>query len=303
MTSIIEVKQLTKNYSEITAVKGISFQVAAGSLFAFLGTNGAGKSTTIEMLCTLLEKSSGDVQINGHELGTMKGNEAIRQSIGIVFQQSILDEKLTVKENILHRGRFYKLPKTLLQENYTFVQQYLQLEDIEAKKYGQLSGGQRRRADIARAIIHKPTLLFLDEPTTGLDPHTRKFVWETIERLRKEIGMTIFLTTHYMEEATNADQIVVIKQGEIIAQGTPNALKEQYASDQLIIALKEDVDLASIQPKVIYPIFPAGDVFKINIPSTLHAIPILEQIQPFISSFEVLKGSLDQVFIQINEEK
>lgn len=303
MTNIIEVKQLTKNYGEINAVKGINFQVAAGSLFAFLGTNGAGKSTTIEMLCTLLEKSSGDVQINGHELGTMKGNEAIRQSIGIVFQQSILDEKLTVKENILHRGRFYKLPKTLLQENYTFVQQYLQLEDIEAKKYGQLSGGQRRRADIARAIIHKPTLLFLDEPTTGLDPHTRKFVWETIERLRKEIGMTIFLTTHYMEEATNADQIVVIKQGEIIAQGTPNALKEQYASDQLFIALKEGVDLASIQPKVIYPIFPAGDVFKINIPSTLHAIPILEQIQPFISSFEVVKGSLDQVFIQINEEK
>lgn len=303
MTSIIEVKQLTKNYSEITAVKGISFQVAAGSLFAFLGTNGAGKSTTIEMLCTLLEKSSGDVQINGHELGTIKGNEAIRQSIGIVFQQSILDEKLTVKENILHRGRFYKLPKTLLQENYTFVQQYLQLEDIEAKKYGQLSGGQRRRADIARAIIHKPTLLFLDEPTTGLDPHTRKFVWETIERLRKEIGMTIFLTTHYMEEATNADQIVVIKQGKIIAQGTPNTLKEQYASDQLIIALKEDVDIASIQPKIIYPIFAAGDVFKINLPSTLHAIPILELIQPFISSFEVVKGSLDQVFIQINEEK
>ncbi|MEK4699533.1 ATP-binding cassette domain-containing protein [Solibacillus sp. FSL R7-0668] len=303
MTNIIEVKQLTKNYGEINAVKGINFQVAAGSLFAFLGTNGAGKSTTIEMLCTLLEKSSGDVQINGHELGTMKGNEAIRQSIGIVFQQSILDEKLTVKENILHRGRFYKLPKTLLQENYTFVQQYLQLEDIEAKKYGQLSGGQRRRADIARAIIHKPTLLFLDEPTTGLDPHTRKFVWETIERLRKEIGMTIFLTTHYMEEATNADQIVVIKQGEIIAQGTPNTLKEQYASDQLIIALKEDVDIASIQSKIIYPIFAAGDVFKINLPSTLHAIPILELIQPFISSFEVVKGSLDQVFIQINEEK
>lgn len=303
MTNIIEVKQLAKNYGEITAVKGISFQVAAGSLFAFLGTNGAGKSTTIEMLCTLLEKSSGDVHINGHELGTIKGNEAIRQSIGIVFQQSILDEKLTVKENILHRGRFYKLSKTLLQENYTFVRQYLQLEDIETKKYGKLSGGQRRRADIARAIIHKPSLLFLDEPTTGLDPHTRKFVWETIERLRKEIGMTIFLTTHYMEEATNADQIVVIKQGEIIAQGTPNTLKEQYASDQLILALKEDVDLASIQSKIIYPILAAGDVFKINLPSTLHAIPILELIQPFLSSFEVVKGSLDQVFIQINEEK
>ena len=165
------------------------------------------------------------------------------------------------------------------------------------------SGGQRRRADIARAIIHKPKLLFLDEPTTGLDPHTRKFVWETIERLRKEIGMTIFLTTHYMEEAANADQIVVMKQGEIVAQGTPNELKEKFASDQLVIALHKDSSIELIQSHIPYPMHAVGDLYKINIPSTLHALSILNQIEPYIASFEVVKGSLDQVFIRINEEQ
>lgn len=303
MTYAIEVQDLKKQYGDIQAVKGINFSVKKGSLFAFLGSNGAGKSTTIEILCTLLEKTSGNVIINGHTLGTIKGNQAIRQSIGIVFQQSLLDPLLTVKENILHRGRFYNMPKAQLKDNYDFVYHYLQLEDIESKKYGQLSGGQRRRADIARAIIHKPNILFLDEPTTGLDPHTRKFVWETIEQLRKEIGMTIFLTTHYMEEASNADQIMVIKKGEIVAQGTPNELKEQFASDQLIVSFKEKIDVEKITEQIGYNMTLYGDVYKINIPSTLHAISIVERIQPLLSSFEVVKGSLDQVFIQINEER
>lgn len=302
MSYIIEVSDLKKHYGTVEAVKGIHFQVKKGSLFAFLGSNGAGKSTTIEILCTLLEKTSGEVRINGHQLGTMKENDAIRQSIGIVFQQSLLDKDLTVRENILHRGHFYHLKKAQLKENYAFVQQYLHLDDIEHKKYGQLSGGQRRRADIARAIIHKPSILFLDEPTTGLDPHTRKFVWETIERLRKEMGMTIFLTTHYMEEATNADQIVVIKKGEIVAQGTPNELKEQFASDQLVLSFKKEVDMKQVSEQIGYEMVQFGDVFKVNIPSTLHAIPIIELIKPSLLSFEVIKGSLDQVFIQINEE-
>ena len=303
MTTAIEVHDLKKQYGDVLAVKGIDFSVKKGSLFAFLGSNGAGKSTTIEILCTLLEKTSGNVNINGHTLGTIKDNQAIRQSIGIVFQQSLLDPILTVKENIIHRGRFYNLPKAQLMENYDFVYHYLQLEDIESKKYGQLSGGQRRRADIARAIIHKPNLLFLDEPTTGLDPRTRKFVWDTIERLRQETNMTIFLTTHYMEEATNADQIVIIKKGEIVAQGTPNELKEQYASDQLIIALKDGVNVEKIVELVNFDLTLAGDVYKMKLPTTMDAIPIIQSIAPFITSFEVLKGSLDQVFIQINEEK
>lgn len=303
MTNAIEVRELKKQYGDVLAVKGIQFSVEKGSLFAFLGSNGAGKSTTIEILCTLLEKTSGDVVINGYTLGTIKDNQAIRQSIGIVFQQSLLDPLLTVKENILHRGRFYNMPKAQLKENYDFVYHSLKLEDIESKKYGQLSGGQRRRADIARAIIHKPNLLFLDEPTTGLDPHTRKFVWETIERLRQESNMTIFLTTHYMEEAANADQIVIIKKGEIVAQGTPNELKEQYASDQLIIALKKGVRAHEIAARIDLDMTLAGDVYKIKLPSTMNAIPIIQSIAPFITSFEVVKGSIDQVFIQINEEK
>ena len=303
MTYAIEVQDLKKQYGDVLAVKGINFSVKKGSLFAFLGSNGAGKSTTIEILCTFLEKTSGSVIINGHTLGTIKENQAIRQSIGIVFQQSLLDPLLTVKENIIHRGRFYNMPKGQLKENYDFVYQYLQLEDIESKKYGQLSGGQKRRADIARAIIHKPNLLFLDEPTTGLDPHTRKFVWETIERLRKEYGMTIFLTTHYMEEAANADQIVVIKKGEVVAQGTPNELKEQFASDQLVVSFKENIDVEKITEEIGYNMTLYGDVYRINIPSTLHAISIVERIQHLLSSFEVIKGSLDQVFIQINEER
>ena len=302
MTYAIEVSNLKKFFGTIEAVKGIHFQVKKGSLFAFLGSNGAGKSTTIEILCTLLEKTSGDVTINGHLLGTMRNNDRIRQSIGIVFQQSLLDKELTVKENIIHRGRFYHLTKAQLIENYQFVWQYLKLGEIENKKYGQLSGGQRRRADIARAIIHKPSILFLDEPTTGLDPHTRKFVWETVEGLRKDIGMTIFLTTHYMEEATNADQIVVIKKGGIVAQGTPNELKERFASDQLVLSFKNETDIEHISEQIDCEMMQFGDVYKVNIPSTLHAIPIIERIQPFLASFEVIKGSIDQVFIQINEE-
>ena len=302
MTKVIEVINLKKQYGQVEAVKGISFTVKKGTLFAFLGTNGAGKSTTIEMLCTFLDKSSGDVLINGYPLGTVEGNHKIRQSIGIVFQQNLLDPLLTVKENIVHRGKFYQLSKEQLTENYDFVYRQLQLEDIEDKRYGKLSGGQKRRADIARAIIHKPTLLFLDEPTTGLDPHTRKFVWETIERLRQETNMTVFLTTHYMEEATFADQVVVIKKGEIVAEGTPNELKEQFASDQLIITIRSDNTIEEIRKRVNYDIIAAGDVYKIKLSSTMDAISILQSISPYLSSFEVVKGSLDQVFIQINEE-
>lgn len=299
MTNIIEVKGLTKRFKENEAVKGIDFQVKKGSLFAFLGTNGAGKSTTIEILCTLQEKTSGEVKIDGQKLGTAKANEAIRKSIGVVFQQSLLDEQLTVRENIWHRGRFYRLTKQQLKENYQFVCETLHLMDIENKRYGQLSGGQRRRADIARAIIHKPRILFLDEPTTGLDPKTRKFVWSAIEQLRKETNMTIFLTTHYMEEAVLADDIVIMKEGQIIAQGSPQKLKEKYAKDQLIVLLKDEGEQLLQQLQV--PYIKRADAYVIPINSTLETIPILEKLKSEMSSFEVIKGSLDDVFIEINE--
>ena len=302
MTLAIKVKNLEKNYGDVKAVKGISFSVKQGSLFAFLGTNGAGKSTTIEILCTLLEKSRGDVQINGQTLGSLKANTEIRKSIGIVFQQSILDPQLSVIENILHRGRFYQLSKQQLKENYAFVSEYLHIEDIAQKKYGQLSGGQKRRADIARAIIHRPQILFLDEPTTGLDPQTRQFVWEAIERLRKETHMTVFLTTHYMEEAAVADDIVILKHGEIIAQGSPNELKEKYASDQLLLTFKNNTNTKKKIAGLGYPLKQQGDIYKMNIDSTLDAVEILNGLNGHLSSFEVIKGSLDSVFVQINEE-
>ena len=213
MTTAIQVENLRKQYGEHEAVKGISFDVQQGELLAFLGANGAGKSTTIEILCTLLKKTSGTVRINGFTLDAKNNNADIRKSIGVVFQQSLLDERLTVHENILHRGKTYGLTKVELAANYQFVSTYLHLDDIEKKKYGTLSGGQKRRADIARALIHKPQILFLDEPTTGLDPQTRQFVWQAIKKLQQETNMTIFLTTHYMEEAAVAHHVIVLKNG------------------------------------------------------------------------------------------
>ncbi|MDD1502127.1 ATP-binding cassette domain-containing protein [Lysinibacillus sp. CNPSo 3705] len=302
MELVIDVKNLSKKYGSHEAVKGISFEVKKGALFAFLGTNGAGKSTSIEMLCTLLEKTLGDVKINGVTLGSRTNNYLIRKAIGVVFQQSILDARLTVKENILHRGNIYNLTKKELQENWGFVDRYLHLEDIAKKKYGTLSGGQKRRADIARAIIHKPTILFLDEPTTGLDPQTRVFVWDAIKKLQEETNMTIFLTTHYMEEAAVADEIVVMKEGKIVSKGTPNTLKEQYTYDELFVFFNNGVDGSSLLTQNNLNFEEKNGEYRVRVQSTIHALDILKELQTFISSFEVKKGSMDDVFIRINEE-
>lgn len=273
-----------------------------GSLFAFLGVNGAGKSTTIEILCTLLEKSSGEVIINGVNLSTVANNALIRQQIGVVFQQSLLDYRLTVQENIMHRARLYNLSKKQLQDNWVFVNRYLYLDDIAHSRYGTLSGGQKRRADIARAIIHKPSILFLDEPTTGLDPQTRVFVWEAIKKLQDETNMTIFLTTHYMEEAAVADEVVVMKQGEIVSKGTPYELKMKYTYDELIVNFNDNGEgLKSIEENELSYTKNNGQC-RLRVESTLHALSLLKQWEHNISSFEVKKGSMDDVFIRINEE-
>lgn len=302
MKVAIRVEGLRKRYEQHEAVKGISFFVEQGSLFAFLGANGAGKSTTIEILCTLLKKSSGTVEINGYTLDASRDNAEIRKSIGVVFQQSLLDERLTVRENIWHRGKMYGLSKKELEENYQFVCSYLHLEDIEQKKYGTLSGGQKRRADIARALIHRPAILFLDEPTTGLDPQTRQFVWQTIKQLQTETNMTVFLTTHYMEEAAMAHQVVVLKQGEIVAAGTPDALKTAYAYDQMELVfhyIEEGVQWLE-QQGIAYS--EKQGIFTVRVQSTLHALTLLKQAEPLIASFEVIKGTMDDVFIHIMEQ-
>lgn len=303
MTFAIKVENLCKHYGEQQAVKGISFTVEQGTLFAFLGENGAGKSTTIEILCTLLKKSSGQVTINGFTLDASNDNADIRKSIGVVFQQSLLDERLTVRENILHRGKTYGLSKTQLTDNYQFVSTYLHLEDIEKKKYGTLSGGQKRRADIARALIHRPSILFLDEPTTGLDPQTRQFVWQAIKQLQLETNMTVFLTTHYMEEAAVAHQVTVIKKGKIVAQGTPDALKTKYAYDSMALVFQNAQEGVKFLEENAVSYTENQGIYTIRLSSTLQALPLLNKAEPLIASFEVIKGSMDDVFLHIMAEE
>lgn len=300
--AIIRVNDLRKSYGDVHAVKGISFQVQEGELFAFLGANGAGKSTTIEILCTLVKKSSGSVEINHFTLDKQRDNANIRKSIGVVFQQSLLDPSLTVYENILHRGRAYHLSKKELAENYEFVSTYLQLKDIQGKKYGKLSGGQKRRADIARALIHKPKILFLDEPTTGLDPQTRQLVWETMKKLQQETNMTIFLTTHYMEEAAVANGVVVLKEGEIVAQGSPEELKEMYAYDQLKLFFHHEGDGERWLSSKGLPFTKDQSIYSVKVNRTILALPLLKEAEPLLASFEVIKGTMDDVFLRIMDK-
>lgn len=224
MSNIIEVKNLVKNYKDVHAVNDISFTVEEGSFFAFLGINGAGKSTTINILCTVLEKTSGNVKIGGYDLDKEKNK--IKELIGIVFQGSVLDKQLTVKENLESRASYYGLNKKEIAKRIESLTQTFDLSEILKRKYGTLSGGQRRRVDIARALINRPKLLFLDEPTTGLDPKTRLQVWEIIHNLRKETGLTVFLTTHYMEETVDCDNVVIIDSGKIVADDSPHNLKK-----------------------------------------------------------------------------
>lgn len=298
MTSkIIEVKELKKSYGDVQAVKGISFYVNQGGLFAFLGPNGAGKSTTIDMLCTLLQADGGEVTIDGHVLGREDGK--IRSGIGVVFQDSVLDPLLTVKENLYCRGSFYGLPADKLKQAVMNAAQYAGVTEFINRPYGKLSGGQRRRADIARALVNQPKILFLDEPTTGLDPQTRKNIWDTIQNLQKENNLTVFLTTHYMEEAASADYVIVIDKGEIAANGTPDELKSRYSSDVL--------KLSSDDPKAVTAMLDAENVkyeirsgiIKINLENTLEAVPIVEKCKGCIKNVEILNGTMDDAFIGI----
>ncbi len=297
MAEIIQVNGLKKSYGELQAVKDITFSVERGTLFAFLGQNGAGKSTTINILCTLLNKTAGEVVINNHYLG--KENDAIRKDIGIVFQQSLLDEKLTVSENILTRGNFYGLSPKELGDNYQFVSDYLDIDEIAKQKYGTLSGGQRRRVDIARALIHRPNILFLDEPSTGLDPQARVFVWDAIKKLQKDTGMTVFLTTHYMEEATVASNIIILRKGEIIAEGSAYKLKEQYAKDKLRVAFKncEQADEFLKNSNIPYKI--RKDFYTIYVQSSMEALELLKAMEENIDSFEMIQGTMDDVFLKL----
>lgn len=299
MEPIIQVKGLKKNFGEVKAVRGIDFQVEKGELFGFLGVNGAGKSTTINMLCTVLRPTDGQAYICGRELG--KDDEDIRKSIGVVYQNNCLDDKLTVKENLLTHGALYEKNPKKLAEQVAHVCEVLELTEVYRRRYGKLSGGWKRRCEIARALVHAPEILFLDEPTTGLDPATRKIVWESVDRLRKEEGMTIFLTTHYMEEAARASHIAILHGGELKEYGTPFSLKETYAKDKLKLIPKvgSERELTNYleQKQLVYQI--REEYFQISVKDSLAAIPILEELHSFLEGFEMVQGTMDDVFLNV----
>ncbi len=297
MEKIITVDRLKKSYGNVKAVNDISFYVEEGSLFSFLGTNGAGKSTTISIILTLLEQDAGSVQVNGFNVG--EADDQIRKEIGVVFQDSLLDPLLTVKENLFLRGSFYGMSKHEREHAIMNAVTATDLSYILNRPYGKLSGGERRRTDMARALIHKPSILVLDEPTTGLDAQSRKSIWETILRLQKETKMTVFLTTHYIEEAAESDFVVVMNKGKIIAKGTPEQLKTAYSSHKLTLIALDHTELKTMLQADHYNFIEERSMFHLTIDSTTDAIPILNKYEGYLSSFEVKMSSLDDVFLTI----
>ena len=294
---IIEVSNLHKSYGNVHAVKGIDFYVESGKLFAFLGPNGAGKSTTIDIICTFLKQDQGQVIVDGYTLG--KDDDAIRSIIGAVFQDGLLDNLLTVEENLRVRGSFYALKGKKLDQAVCYAAEASDVTDLLKRRYGKLSGGQRRRCDIARALINTPKILFLDEPTTGLDPQTRRNVWETISNLQKKTEMTVFMTTHYMEEASGADYVIIIDEGQIAAKGTPSALKETYTSDRLSLVYRDLPGISRLLDESTIQFECVSDRIVVQVPSTMSALPILEKCKDLISGFEVENGTMDDVFIAV----
>ncbi|MCI8936674.1 MAG: ABC transporter ATP-binding protein [Lachnospiraceae bacterium] len=301
---IIKVNDLTKRYGDFTAVDHVSFSVERGTMLAYLGVNGVGKTTVINMLATLLTPDGGEAKVCGKSLG--KENEEIRRKIGIVYQQNCLDDILTVRENLMCRGMIHGATRAEAKEQCTRLGKILKLEGIMKKRVQMLSGGQKRKCEIAAALMHTPEILFLDEPTTGLDPATRADVWETIESLRKMEGMTVFLTTHYMEEAAGAEQIIIMDHGNILASGTPFALKEKFASDKLKLYCKEGKERQIMEMK---DFLSSGNdvkgklklvddhIIEAEIPATLQALPLIRQAEGMIEGFEVIQGSMDDMFL------
>ena len=297
MSHIIEVSGLQKSYGPVHAVKGIDFYVETGKIFAFLGPNGAGKSTTIDIICTFLQADAGTIVVDGHTLG--KDDNAIRRSIGAVFQDGLLDPLLTVRENLKIRAGFYGVRGKRLSSLIDEVAQRVGITEILSRPYGKLSGGQRRRCDIARALVNTPKILFLDEPTTGLDPQTRRNVWDTITQLQRDTGMTIFLTTHYMEEAAEADFVIVIDNGDIVAKGTPSDLKERFTSDKLTLVAKEPEALSAKLEKEGFALSVSANRVTVPVSNTLDSLPLLEAHKGEITGFTVTTGTMDEAFIAI----
>lgn len=301
MDKALVVEHLVKSYAnaQVKAVNDISFSVKKGSLFAFLGGNGAGKSTTINIICSILDKDSGKITIEGYDLD--KEGQAIKGLIGVTFQNSVIDDKLTVYDNLLIRASFYCGDKKKTKEDVNRIIKLLELEPILNKQVRKLSGGQKRRVDIARAIVHSPKFLILDEPTTGLDPNTRLVVWNLIDKIRKETGMTVFLTTHYLEEADKATYVVIMDHGSIIAEGTPNELKNKYSNDYILCYKRKDEDFEELlnEDKIQFTYNPEHKVYALEIKDSKNAKEILNKYDEQITDFEIKKGNMDDVFLNV----
>ncbi len=295
----VEIRNLTKSYGKVKAVNDISFNVKSGSLFAFLGVNGAGKSTTINIICSILDKDSGKIYVGGMDLD--ENPREIKKKIGIVFQTSVLDKELTVLQNLEIRTAFYGLDKEEKRENIKNIIELLELEPILKRPVKNLSGGQMRRVDIARAMVHRPKLLILDEPTTGLDPKNRRIVWSLIDKIRTETGMTVFLTTHYLEEAELATYVVIMDKGKIIARGTPNELKNAYSTDVLVSYMKKNEDFENLLSQAGYEYSYDGEkgAYRIKIADTAAAREVMSRFPQYTSDIEVLKGRMDDVFLNV----
>lgn len=293
MKNIIEIQNLRKSYGNNVAVNDLSFSVKEGEFFSFLGINGAGKSTTISILTGALNKNSGKVIIDGHDID--KELDEIHKEIGVVFQCSTLDSKLSVKDNLESRAALYGYSKKEIKERINELASLLDFKDLLKRKLMYLSGGQKRRIDVARGLLNHPKILILDEPTTGLDPMTRKILWSTINSLREKEKMTVFLTTHYMEEASESDYILIIDKGQKIAEGTPNELKNKYTGDFIYLY---GVTLEQIKTLNL-PFKQYNDYFKVEVKNTLEARDLIVQHPEIFKDFEITKGKMDDVFLSV----
>ena len=293
MEKVIEIKNLYKSYGEIKAVQDVSFQVKKGELFAFLGLNGAGKSTTISIICGQLPKDGGSVFIDGKDPD--ENPEETKRALGVVFQSSVLDKPLSVYDNLKTRAALYGITDAEFEKRLQTLSTALDFQDLLRRPVGKLSGGQRRRIDIARALLHQPKILILDEPTTGLDPQTRRQVWRVIEELRKQEGMTVFLTTHYMEEAADADYVVILDGGKIVAEGTPLQLKNGYTGDFITLygVTEEEVQTLGVAYEK------KGDGYRLSVPNTGVATALILQHPSVFKDYEIVKGKMDDVFLAV----
>lgn len=294
----ISVRGLTKRFGPLTAVDDLSFDVQAGSVFAFLGANGAGKSTTISCLTTVMPFDSGSVDIAGHDVRS--SGTGVREAIGVVFQDSMLDPILTGRENLQTRARFYSADKKANDARIAELSRMVGLEDFLDRRYSTYSGGQRRRVDIARALLHAPSIIFLDEPTAGLDPASRAVVWSTIHDLRENQGLTVFLTTHYMEETEEADRVCVIEKGRIIADGTPTALRSEYSSSILSVTSADPAALRRLaQDAGVDVVSSEGNVLRLAVEHSATARQLRAEHGGNVLDFEFRHGTMDDVFLAL----